>query len=79
MEQHDLFNYTELLGYLASLVILISFLMKDIKKLRIINCVGCGLFVMYGVLLFSIPLIITNVAIMVINIVYLVKMIKSKE
>ncbi len=69
----SMFNFTEILGYLASIVVLISFIMKDIKTLRIINCVGCTLFVAYGLLLFSIPIIITNVAIVGINIYYLLK------
>ncbi len=48
--------------------------MKEIKTLRIINCIGCTLFVAYGVLLdFSLPIIITNVAIVGINIYYLLK------
>jgi uncharacterized protein with PQ loop repeat len=68
------FSSTEIIGYLASLIVLISFLMKDIKKLRIINSVGCVLFVAYGILLnFSMPIILTNTAIAGINIYYLVR------
>lgn len=67
-------NSTEVVGYLASLIVLISFLMKSMKTLRIINTIGCVLFVAYGILLnFSIPIIITNVAIVAINIYYLLK------
>ncbi len=67
-------NLTEIVGYLASLIVLISFLMKNMKTLRIINTIGCVLFVAYGILLnFSIPIIITNVAIVGINIYYLLK------
>ena len=57
-------NTTEIVGYLASLFVLLSFLNKDLRKLRIVNSVGCALFVTYGVLLGSIPVIITNVAIL---------------
>ncbi len=68
------FNFTDIIGYIASAVVLISFIMKEIKTLRIINCIGCTLFVAYGVLLdFSLPIIITNVAIVGINIYYLLK------
>ena len=68
------FTFTENIGYLASLGVLVSFLMKDIKKLRIINTVGCLLFVWYGVLLnFSLPIIITNVTITIINTYFLLK------
>ena len=65
---------TEIIGYLASAVVLVSFLMKNIRTLRIVNCVGCGLFVIYGCMLnYSIPIIVTNVAIMIINTVFLLK------
>ena len=65
----------EIIGYIASAIVLISFLMKNIKKLRIINTVGCLIFIVYGVLLnFSIPIIITNAVIVGINIYFLIKM-----
>lgn len=65
---------TELIGYIASFVVLISFLMKQMNKLRIINLIGCFLFVIYGVLLhYSIPVILTNTVIIIINVYYLIK------
>ncbi|MDT8411098.1 MAG: uroporphyrinogen decarboxylase [Vicingaceae bacterium] len=67
-------NATEFIGYLASFLVLFSFLMKKMRSLRIINTLGCTLFVAYGFLLdFSWPIIITNVAIIIINIYYLSK------
>lgn len=63
----------ELIGYIASGLVLISFLMKDMKKLRIINIFGCMLFISYGILLSSIPVIITNTAIVIINLYYLLQ------
>ena len=65
------FNTTEVIGYLASLFVLLSFFNKDMRKLRIVNSVGCGLFVVYGIMLGSIPIIITNVAILAVNGYYL--------
>ncbi len=68
------FSSTEIIGYLASFIVLISFLMKEIKILRVINTIGCVMFVAYGILLhFSFPIILTNVAIVGINIYYLMK------
>jgi hypothetical protein len=64
-------HLTEYVGYAASALVLVSFLMKDIRVLRIINSVGCVLFILYGALLFSIPVIVTNVAIVIINLFYL--------
>ena len=65
---------TEWIGYLAMATVLISFLMKSIIKLRIVNSIGCLLFVFYGILLnpISIPIILTNVIIFCINLFYLV-------
>lgn len=68
------FSITELIGYAASFIVLISFLMKNIKTLRIINTLGCFLFIIYGILLnTSIPIIFTNTAIVGINMYYLLK------
>ncbi|AUS05870.1 uroporphyrinogen decarboxylase [Tamlana carrageenivorans] len=65
--------WVEWLGYLATAVVLISFLTKSLKKLRIVNSAGCLLFVLYGIALSpsSMPIIITNSAICCINIYYL--------
>ena len=67
---------TEYVGYLASLMVLWSFTMKDIKKLRLVNMSGCILFIIYGFLMPSfrigLPIIIANLAILIVNIYYLV-------
>ena len=63
---------TEWVGYAAMLALLISFTMKDVRKLRMVNSVGAVLFVIYGFMLqTSWPIIITNVAIICINLYYL--------
>ncbi|WP_411767749.1 uroporphyrinogen decarboxylase [Winogradskyella sp. A3E31] len=62
---------TEYIGYLASLMVLLSFTMKDIIKLRVVNMTGCILFVIYGFLMptirIGLPIIIANVAIFGVN------------
>ena len=70
----ELFNLpiTEWVGYMAMAAVLISFTMKDVIKLRIINSIGCVFFVIYGIMLAtSWPIIITNSAIISINLYYL--------
>lgn len=63
---------TEWVGYLASVALIISFMMKNVNTLRIINSVGAILFIIYGVMLAtSWPIIITNVFILLVNIYYL--------
>ena len=68
---------TEYVGYLASLMVLISFTMKDVNKLRLVNMTGCVLFVVYGFLMptlrVGLPIIIANAAILSVNIFYLIK------
>lgn len=67
-------SLTELVGYLASLILMISFLMKNINTLRIINSVGALFFIAYGIMLVtSWPIIITNTFILGVNIYYLMK------
>ncbi|MBS1571387.1 MAG: uroporphyrinogen decarboxylase [Bacteroidetes bacterium] len=73
-------SLADILGYLASFFIVISFLMKDLKKIRIINFIGCLLFVFYGVLkgegqisAMYWPVIIPNVVICFVQIYYLKK------
>ena len=64
-------SYVEWIGYLASFFLLLSFLMRNITTLRYINSLGCLLFGAYGRLLGSYPILITNAAIVLINIYYL--------
>lgn len=66
-------NWTEYIGYAASALVLISFIMKNIRTLRIVNTIGCLFFIAYGILLFSIPIIATNAAIVLINAYYLLR------
>jgi len=63
---------TELIGYLASAFVLISFLNRNIIRLRIINSIGCALFVAYGIMLeISWPIVVTNASILLIHAYYL--------
>ena len=63
---------TELVGYLAMITLLISFMMKEMKTLRIINSIGCAVWVLYGFMLqIAWPVVITNILIIGINFYYL--------
>ena len=64
-------SYIEWTGYAASLFVLLSFLMRNIRTLRYVNTVVCLFFVIYGFFLESWPVIITNVAIVLVNLYYL--------
>ena len=64
-----------IVGLLASLLVLVSFIMKDIRHLRILNSLGCAAFISYGTMLSPIawPIVLTNAAIVAINVYYLTK------
>lgn len=68
----------ELIGYLASALIVLSLVMASLWRLRIINLVGAVVFTVYGVLIGSVPVMVTNGAIVLIDIYYLVKMVRDK-
>jgi uncharacterized protein with PQ loop repeat len=57
----------DLVGYLGSVFVIISFLMKDIDILRIVSIIACFIFVIYGYLTGTTPTIILNLIIIVLN------------
>lgn len=71
----------EWVGYFSMALVLTSFLMKKLRTLRIVNTIGCALFVVYGLILPepSWPIVITNLAIIAINAVYLLRTKKVTE
>jgi hypothetical protein len=66
-------NFYEIIGLLGTLFVLLSFLMKDLKKVRIINIIGAVLFVVYGVLINAYSTWILNGVLIIIHIIFLVK------
>lgn len=69
----------EWVGYIASVFIAVSLLMTSIVKLRIINTIGCALFVFYGYVIGAYPIIVTNGVIILINIWNLYKLYNSSN
>jgi len=68
------FEYIELVGYIASILIAISLTMTDMYKLRIINSIGCLMFVIYGLNVGAYPVALANAIIIIINIYNLYKL-----
>lgn len=63
----------DIIGYIGTILVLISFAMKDIKKLRIINIIACIIFVYYSYLINAMPNIILNILVIILNLYYLTK------
>ncbi|WP_407675200.1 MULTISPECIES: YgjV family protein [Pasteurellaceae] len=72
-------NYIEILGYAAMLTVSCSFLLKDVTKLRFVNTIGCILFMIYGLLLKSYPVVGLNIFVACINSYYIFKELKAKK
>jgi hypothetical protein len=66
-------NWYELIGIMGTLFVLLSFLMKDLKKVRIINIIGATLFVIYGLLIGALSTWLLNGILIIVHIVYLIK------
>lgn len=63
----------EILGTLASVIVLISFLMKGETKIRLVNIVGAICFVVYGIMINAFAVWFLNGALCIIHIIKLLK------
>lgn len=71
--------YIELIGYLGSLLIVISMLMTSLIRLRLINAIGSIIFTGYALAIRSYPTAILNFTLVIINIYNLLKLLRSKH
>lgn len=69
----------EWIGYLASVLVLVSLSLSSLKKLRLFNLAGAAVFAFYGFAIGSLPVGIMNSIICVFNIYYLQKMFLHTE
>lgn len=69
----------EIIGYVASLLVAISLMMRSILRLRLINLAGSFLFMIYGILIQAYPVAVMNAFIVLINLYYLYQMLSTRE
>ena len=69
----------ELIGYLGSILVLVSMLMTSVMRLRIINLVGSAIFTAYALLIHSYPTALLNAFLVVINIVQIVRLTRKQN
>lgn len=72
-------TWYELVGYAASALILVSLMMQSLLRLRIVNLVGATVFTVYGLLISAPPVWAVNAAIVVVDLWYLWRMLRSTE
>jgi hypothetical protein len=64
-------NWVEVLGYVASALIVTSLAMTSVVRLRTFSLIGALIFIVYAALLGSIPIIVTNLAVAGLNLWFL--------
>ena len=60
-------NFMEMMAYIGSVIILISFCTKNVSLLRILNNIGCLIFLFYAFYHGRMPLIILNSMVIIVN------------
>ena len=63
----------ELLGYVATAVVVGSFAIQDLRKLRLTNTIGSLLWIAYGFLKQDNPVIFVNISIALMHTYWLIK------
>lgn len=63
--------WVDVIGYLASALIVLSLAMTSVVRLRLVSLVGSLVFVVYGVIIGTWPVVIANAMIAVINVIHL--------
>ena len=69
----------EIIGYIGSALVLVSFLMTTVIKLRIVNSIGSVFCILYGFLIHAYPTVLMNVCLLLINCYYLIKLFRHRE
>ena len=69
--------FMEVLGYLGTILVVVSMLMTSIVKLRVINIVGNIFSGIYAFYTNSIPILLMNIALLVINVYNLIQLKKQ--
>jgi len=63
----------EIFGYIGTVLILISFLIEDVFKLRLINMIGAIFWIIYGLGIMAKPTIIVNFFVILIHLYWFIK------
>lgn len=69
----------EILGYVASVLLLLAMMMTSVIKLRILNTLGCILYIIYGLWINAYPVAVMNAAIACVNFVHIGRSYFSKH
>ncbi len=63
----------ELIGYVGMMITIISFIFKDVNKIRITNGIACLVWIIYGYLKISYPIVMVNLIVLIVHSYWLIK------
>ena len=63
----------EIFGYIGTVLILVSFLIEDVYRLRLVNTLGAVFWVIYGFGIMAKPTIIVNICVITIHTIWFLK------
>ena len=63
----------DIIGYIATIIILYSFTIENIFKLRLINSIGSIVWIVYGICIMSGPTIVVNSCVLCIHTYWFIK------
>lgn len=69
----------ELIGYIGSIIIVVSMLMTSVIKLRLLNMLGGIIFSVYALMIHSYPTAIMNIVLSIINLVNIHKLMAKEK
>ncbi len=69
----------EIFGYIGTALVIVSMLMTDINKLRIINISGGFISLIYAICVNTMPVVVLNATLITINIIQLIKSLRAAK
>lgn len=69
----------EAFGYLGTAIVLLSFTMRNIKRLRIVNIIGSVICIIYACMTNTLPQAVLNGSLIIINGAQLIKIILDEK
>ena len=71
--------WIEIFGYIGSALVVVSLLMASIVKLRVISMIGSIISGTYAAIIGSIPLMVMNICLVIINAYFLIKLFRPEK
>ena len=69
----------EIFGYVGTALVLLSFTMRDIKWLRMINIVGSAISMTYALIMNTMPVVVLNGSLILINGIQLARILRRER